>query len=67
MSVNRLMETVHPGTMVVLFDHLDGFKKKIKFVQEVTENVIIIQGGMRFHKHDGTATVRGNDSYIELT
>ena len=68
MNVNqrcRLFETARPGTMVVLFDHLDGFEKKIKFVQEVTENVVIVQGGMRFHRHDGNATAPGNKSYIE--
>ena len=53
------------GEMIHYFPDGNSSEYVIKFIQEVTANHVIIQGGARFHKHDGTAIARGNTAYIE--
>ena len=59
------LKDIKAGGMVKFYPDYSTTEHEFKFVQDVTENVIVIQGGMRFRKHDGSAIAKGNPAHIE--
>ena len=60
-----LFKNAKSGDMVLVTYDDDVWRNRLKFVQEVTANHVIIQGGMRFRKHDGSAVIPENKAYIK--
>lgn len=53
------------GQIVKYYPNYQTGDHAFKKIQEVTTNQIILEGGMRFRRHDGSAIAPGNTAYIE--
>lgn len=64
MSIYMKRFNYEKGQLVTV-DQGDG-TAELEYIDQITDNFIILNGGMRFHKSNGMAVVRANPCSLKL-